>query len=185
MRRFLLLLAALALAVAACSGDANASGDSGGAPEITTAPVTTAPAIAATPDVAAPEAVEPSEEAETEPEAVEPAEPVVQIESGAVLVSADEIEAALSGNTVVGNWVGEDYRQFFDPSGETIYLPDGGNISNGQWRVNVQSGQYESLWPSDPAWDTYDVLRDGDQWYWTGGGVVMSPFTVLEGNQLP
>jgi len=167
MRRFLPLMAALTLIVAACSSEANASDANASAPQVATTTTTT-----------------PSE-AVTEPEASEPIEQPVQDVSGPVLVSADEIEAALNGNTVVGNWVGEDYQQYFDPSGETIYLPDDGRVSTGQWRVNVQSGQYESLWPSDREWDAYDVLRDGDQWYWTGGGVDMSPFTVAEGNQLP
>ncbi len=102
-----------------------------------------------------------------------------------VLVSAAEIETALSGNTAIGNWLGEQYQQYFDPSGDTTYLPDTGQSSIGQWRINVESGQYESLWGPARVWDTYDVFRDGDEWFWTGGGVELSPFTIVAGNQLP
>lgn len=106
-------------------------------------------------------------------------------ESGLVLVSGEDLVGVLSGNTAIGNWVGEDYRQFFDPSGATIYQPDGApSGSTGEWRVNVTTGQYESLWPPFPGWDEYDVFRDGDDWFWTGAGVELSPFTIVQGDQL-
>jgi len=102
-------------------------------------------------------------------------------ELGLTAVSAADVEAALSGNTIVGNWVGENYRQFFDPNGTTTYQSNGGSESVGQWRINTDNDQYESLWAPSPTWDVYDVFRDGDQWFWTGGGVELSPFTIVEG----
>ena len=87
-------------------------------------------------------------------------------EQGPVRVSASDVVAALAGNTAVGNWVGEDYRQFFDNDGSTTYVPDGGRSSVGQWRVDETTSTYESLWPPIDRWDAYEVFRDGDQWFW-------------------
>lgn len=102
-----------------------------------------------------------------------------------VLLSADEIEVLLAGNTIIGNWVGEDYRQFFDEDGTTTYRPVlTGRDSAGEWRVNTGSGLYESLWPGVPTWDDYEVHREDDTFFWSGQGVQLSPFTVVEGNQL-
>ena len=112
-------------------------------------------------------------------EVAEESEPSLQ------LVSGVELEAALVGNTVIGNWVGEDYRQFFDESGNTTYRPVlSGRESVGEWRISADTGLYESLWNDRPPWDEYQVHRDGDTWFWTGGGVELSPFTIVEGNQL-
>lgn len=101
------------------------------------------------------------------------------------LLSAVEIQTLLIGNTIIGNWVGEDYRQFFDEDGTTTYRPTlSGRDSVGEWRVNADSGLYESLWPGVPTWDDYEVHRDGDTYFWTGQGVQLSPFIVVEGDQL-
>ena len=102
-----------------------------------------------------------------------------------VLLTAAEIEVLLAGNTIIGNWVGEDYRQFFDQNGTTTYRPtETGRDSVGEWRVNVDSGLYESLWNDRPPWEDYEVHQDGDTFFWTGQGVQLSPFTVVDGNQL-
>ncbi len=162
------LAATGALILAACGG-AEAASDNSVSVEV--APTTTAP-------IAAPET------SSTTSTAVATAVDV-DVPDGLTLVSGDELASALSGNTIIGNWVGEDYRQFYDPNGETIYLADGAaNGSLGEWRVNVTTGQYESLWPPLPSWDAYEVFRDGDAWFWTGQGVELSPFTIVEGDQL-
>lgn len=101
-----------------------------------------------------------------------------------VLLNAEEIEQLLSGNTITGNWVGEDYEQFFSSDGSTIYRPLGGQDSVGEWRVNAESGLYESLWPGVPTWDDYEVHQEDDTFFWTGQGVQLSPFTVVDGDQL-
>ncbi len=104
---------------------------------------------------------------------------------GLVLLSAAEIEVVLTGNTIVGNWVGEDYRQFFAETGSTTYVPvESGQESVGEWRVNVNTGMYESLWNDRPPWDDYEIHFDGENYFWSGQGVELSPFTVVEGNQL-
>lgn len=166
IRRILILLAAIAL-LAAAFGDATNS-ESAAIQAPTEAATTAPPTTVAAPDVGSTAGT-------------------ASTSDGAelVLVSATEIEDALSGNTAIGNWLGEQYVQYFDPSGNTTYVPDSGQPSVGGWRVNVASGQYESLWAPARVWDTYDVFRDGDDWFWTGGGVELSPFTIVEGNQLP
>lgn len=168
MRRILILLAAIALLAAACGDATNSESAAIQAPPTTPAATTAPPTTVAAPDVGSTAGT-------------------ASTSDGAelVLVSATEIEAALSGNTAIGDWLGEQYVQYFDPSGDTTYVPDSGQPSVGGWRVNVASGQYESLWAPARVWDTYDVFRDGDDWFWTGGGVELSPFTIVEGNQLP
>ena len=116
-------------------------------------------------------------------------EPLVVESSGAssgdlVLLDASEIEVLLSGNTIIGNWVGEDYEQFFASDGTTIYRPVGGQDSFGEWRVDNETGLYESLWPPVPTWDAYEVHQEGETFFWTGQGVQLSPFTVSNGNLL-
>ncbi len=177
--RWLLVLVALVTIAAACSGSASVAGSEG---------------AVATPSEAAVEGVgeEPTEltTTSTSPPSTTTANVVTSDdpqagESGLVLVSAAEIEAALRGNTIIGNWVGEDYRQFFDASGFTTYRPvQSGVESVGEWRVNDDTGLYESLWNDRLPWDEYQVHRDGDDWFWTGGGVERSPFTIVPGEQL-
>lgn len=102
-----------------------------------------------------------------------------------VLLSAEEIGHGLLGNTIIGNWLGEDYRQFFDESGFTTYRPvESGQDSVGKWRINGGTDLYESLWNDSDLWDGYEVHSDGDTWFWSGQGVQLSPFTIVEGNQL-
>ena len=165
------------IVLAACgSGTETTSGTAADTPASTTdaAPVTTTSVVPAPLESSSSTVIDGS----SEPQAND-------APAGLILVSGEDLQAALSGNTAIGNWVGEDYRQFFDESGDTIYLPDGAaGGSAGSWRVDVTTGQYESLWPPLPTWDVYDVFRDGDQWFWTGGGVELSPFTIVEGDQL-
>ena len=69
--------------------------------------------------------------------------------------------------------------------GTTIYRPtESGQEQVGQWRINAGADLYESLWGGRPPWDQYEVHRDGDTWFWTGGGVQLSPFSIVEGDQL-
>ena len=96
-----------------------------------------------------------------------------------------EIESALAGNTIIGEWLGEDYRQFFDVDGTTIYLPVGSTrSSSGRWRVNARTGGYESWWSEPVGWEPYVVTRAGDTWYWSNDTVEASPFEIVPGNQL-
>lgn len=138
--------------------------------------------VAVEEEVVSEEGADSDEAAQAQIEAVEENDDAA---AGLVLVSAQELEAALAGNTIIGNWVGENYRQFFDENGFTTYRPiETGRDSTGEWRVNVDTGLYESLWNDRGPWEEYEVHRDGDTWFWTGEGVELSEFTIVEGNQL-
>lgn len=171
MKRMWPLLLVLVLIVAACASTSSDAVEVEPSSPTTTEMVSVAEEVeveaSSAPTTAAPSPGDTTASTTLEPQLVE--------------VSAADIEAALSGNTITGTWLGEPYTQFYDPEGVTTYLPESGRESQGLWRVNTETGQYESLWGGE-TWDTYDVLRDGDQWFWSGQGVELQPFTISQGN---
>ena len=184
--QWMLAAALLALVAAGCASTPAESADAGDV----AAPIESREATSDVSEVNSVDSVAPEDVAVTTEQPVvtaAPADDPVEDapETGLTRVSAADVQAALAGNTIVGNWVGEDYRQFFADTGTTTYRPVVSGVDSiGQWRVNDDTGQYESLWNNRLPWDVYDVYRDGDDWFWTGGGVDMSPFTIVEGNQL-
>lgn len=72
-----------------------------------------------------------------------------------VALKGDEIEAVLAERSLYADGV----EQIFRKSGQTFYLQNGSS-SAGSWKV--EGGDYCSVWPPNPAWACYDVLRDGD-----------------------
>lgn len=100
-----------------------------------------------------------------------------------VQMTAAEIRTLLSGNTAIGDWQGQPYRQSFRANGETIYAPKDSRSSAGKWRVNSQTNDFESWWPRS-EWGSYTVWRDGEIRYWSGGGVERSEFTMIPGEHL-
>ncbi|MBE0454565.1 hypothetical protein [Roseovarius autotrophicus] len=100
-----------------------------------------------------------------------------------VRLSASEIEALLSGNTIVGTWSGTAYRQYFATDGTTVYVPDGGKPDEGRWRTNPQTNDYESWWRST-GWTPYALVRtDAGSLAWVNGDR-MEPFRVQSGRQI-
>ncbi|MEM7598662.1 MAG: hypothetical protein AAF382_13285 [Pseudomonadota bacterium] len=99
-----------------------------------------------------------------------------------VQMSAPQIEALLSGNTIRGTWNGDGYTQFFDPNGQTIYVPDGGRPDQGKWRVNAGSDQYESWWERT-NWSGYKIMMTNGGFAWVSRGE-LQPFEVFEGKQV-
>lgn len=99
-----------------------------------------------------------------------------------VTLSATEIEALLSGNTINGTWSGSEYTQYFDPNGMTVYIPKGRQPDVGKWRVNTETDQYESWW-EQTNWTGYTVLKTetGYGWKRSDGH---EPFTVEAGKQI-
>ena len=183
MTRWPKLRSALLVLMVALFAVACASSASGGAESVssaaTDAPGGDEPSVEET--AVRDESAAPADEAEIADEPAIDDDP----DDTLVLLSAEEIEVVLSGNTIIGNWVGEDYRQFFDANGITTYRPvETGRDSIGEWRVNVETGLYESLWNDRPPWEDYEVHQDGDTYFWTGQGVELSEFTVVAGNQL-
>lgn len=100
------------------------------------------------------------------------------------IVTAAEIETLLSGNTILGTWNGEEYKQYFIADGVTIYAPKRSQSTRGKWRVNAKQNTYESWWEQS-GWSAYKIVRQGDALFWTNTeGKDAQPFTVLPGEQL-
>jgi len=57
-------------------------------------------------------------------------------------LNAAEIEDKLIGNTIQGLWDGQPYKQFFDASGNTIYVEDGRQPSMGRWWADAEKDAY-------------------------------------------
>lgn len=98
-------------------------------------------------------------------------------------LSAAEIEALLSGNTIIGTWSGTSYRQYYGPDGTTLYTPDGGRADEGQWRTNPDTNDYESWWRST-GWTPYALVKTEDGGYAWVNGDRLEPFRVLLGRQI-
>ena len=97
-------------------------------------------------------------------------------------LSEAEMVAALSGRTAISTDPASPYRQYFDPDGETTYVPDGGTPDVGLWRVTA--GQYCSQWGGD-GWDCYDMIGEDDAvtWIWRATGAAF-PARMVDGNAL-
>ncbi|MEM6589984.1 MAG: hypothetical protein AAF641_16175 [Pseudomonadota bacterium] len=97
-------------------------------------------------------------------------------------MTAPQIEALLTGNTIRGSWNGDGYTQFFDANGLTVYFPDGGRPDQGKWRVSADTDQYESWWERT-NWTGYTIMVTNDGFAWVSRGE-LQPFEVFEGKQV-
>ncbi len=100
-------------------------------------------------------------------------------------LDAAEIEAMLSGNTAISVGGGTAYKQYFDPSGATTYVPEGGAPSPGKWRADAAEDHYCSYWEPS-GWDCYEVYSEGSDsiiWVAPGSGT-RYPARVVLGDQL-
>ena len=103
-------------------------------------------------------------------------------EAQAVKLRGDEIRILLTGNTAVGNWQGNAYRQYFDADGSTIFAQEGALSSRGTWRVEGE--EYQSIWPNDAEWEGWFVMEYAGLWFWVSKKTPPTPFDVVEGRQL-
>jgi len=101
-----------------------------------------------------------------------------------VKLQSHEITALLSGNTAVGTWEGTPYRQYFDPDGSTIFAQPEARSSVGKWRVDAERQEYQSIWPSDAAWEGWYVMEYAGDFFWVSKRTPPTPFKVIEGQQL-
>lgn len=101
-----------------------------------------------------------------------------------VKLRADEIDALLTGNTVIGKWDGQNYRQYFARDGSTIYAQEGGRSTRGQWRLDDQMDEYQSIWPRDADWEGWFVMEYAGEYFWVSKKTPPTPFVVIEGKQL-
>ncbi|MEM7073999.1 MAG: hypothetical protein AAGA28_07055 [Pseudomonadota bacterium] len=98
-------------------------------------------------------------------------------------VTGEALSRLLSGNTAVGDWNDDQYRQYFDPSGATIYAVKGKQPSRGRWRVSDDGASYESLW-NGPNWDAYEVVKTEAGHAWVTDSGTLYPFDMETGQQL-
>lgn len=98
-----------------------------------------------------------------------------------IQLSAGQINALLSGNTIKGTWGRATYTQYFDASGFTVYIEDGRPPSRGKWRVKEDTNQYDSWW-ENTGWTPYTVMMTNTGYAWVNRGT-LEPFTVLAGKQ--
>jgi len=98
-------------------------------------------------------------------------------------LTANEIEQLLAGNTINGVWAGTNYTEYFSAQGEAIYIPAGGNPSEGKWRANPDTNEYESWWRST-GWTPYVIVKTQSGRHAFVNGDTLEPFTVLPGKQI-
>ena len=102
----------------------------------------------------------------------------------AVKLTGPEIRALLTGNTAVGMWQGASYRQYFGEDGVTIYAQEGARSTRGEWRVDDEKLEYQSIWPNDTDWEGWFVMEFAGAHYWVSKTTPPTPFQVLKGQQL-
>lgn len=97
-------------------------------------------------------------------------------------LTQEEFTQMLLGNTLIGEWAGSPYKQFFDRGGNTIYLGDDGQRSQGYWRIR-EDGFYCSTWPPGQIENCYKVTLQDNQLLWYSGEDRYSSY-IVEGNQI-
>ena len=102
----------------------------------------------------------------------------------AVKLDGQEIRSLLTGNTAIGRWEGNRYRQYFGKDGVTIYAQEGTRSARGQWRVDDEDKEYQSIWPGDKSWEGWFVMEFGDTYYWVSKTTPPTPFQIIEGQKL-
>ena len=101
-----------------------------------------------------------------------------------VKLSADQISELLTGNTAIGVWEGVPYRQFFAADGSTIYAQAQARSTLGQWRVDSERDEYQSIWPRDVEWEGWYIMEYAGAYYWVSKATPPTPFQVVAGEQL-
>ena len=101
-----------------------------------------------------------------------------------VKLKAHEIEVLLTGNTAIGTWEGQAYRQYFETGGATIFAQDGARSSRGKWRIDLERDEYQSIWPSDAEWEGWYVMEFQGDYFWVSKTTPPTPFKILDGQRL-
>ncbi|KMW59012.1 hypothetical protein AIOL_003993 [Candidatus Rhodobacter oscarellae] len=97
-------------------------------------------------------------------------------------IRGDRIAELLNGNTVLGIWGGDPYRQYFTAAGETIYAVEGQRSTLGRWRIG-EHGDFESQWGAEP-WERYPIVTIDEELHWVAQSGARLPFKILPGEQL-
>lgn len=101
-----------------------------------------------------------------------------------VKLTAEQITDLLTGNTAIGKWEGQRYRQFFGADGVTIYAQEGARSARGEWRIDPSNDEYQSIWPNDEDWEGWYVMEYAGAYYWVSKSTPPTPFRVETGDQL-
>ena len=101
-----------------------------------------------------------------------------------VKLKAHEIAALLTGNTAIGTWEGANYRQYFASDGSTIYAQENARSILGEWRLDADKDEYQSIWPRDADWEGWFVMEFVGTYFWVSKKTPPTPFKVIEGEQL-
>ncbi len=101
-----------------------------------------------------------------------------------VKLTGDEIRQLLTGNTAIGKWQGVPYRQYFGDDGSTIYAQQDARSALGQWRVDDDRAEYQSIWARDTQWEGWFVMEYAGAYYWVSKSTPPTPFRVVAGQQL-
>ena len=101
-----------------------------------------------------------------------------------VKLSGDDIRTLLTGNTAIGRWEGQNYRQYFGADGVTIYSQDGAKSTRVEWRVDDEVQEYQSIWPNDADWEGWFVMEFSGDYYWVSKKTPPTPYELVEGEQL-
>lgn len=103
------------------------------------------------------------------------------------VVPGNKIKQLLTGNTILGTWAGQPYRQYFDANGSTIFAQKSATSTYGEWRIDLEENLYESWWRGS-GWSGYQVVEENGQYFWMsqkdGQKDGLQPFEVLDGQQL-
>ena len=102
----------------------------------------------------------------------------------AVQLDTEEVIELLTGNTAIGLWNDVPYRQYFGEDGVTLFAQPGARTTRGEWRVDPESDEYQSLWPGDTDWEGWIVMVWMDEYYWLSRATPPTPFEVVDGQQL-
>lgn len=101
-----------------------------------------------------------------------------------VKLTAAQITELLAGNTAVGKWEGQKYRQFFSDDGNTIYAQLGARSATGKWRIDASIDEYQSIWPNQKEWEGWYVMEYAGAYYWVSKATPPTPFRIEQGQQL-
>jgi hypothetical protein len=101
-----------------------------------------------------------------------------------VKLTATQITELLTGNTAIGKWEGQRYRQFFNEDGQTIFAQEGARSSVGKWRIDAEIDEYQSVWPAEESWKGWYVMEFSGRYYWVSKSTPPTPFKVEIGQQL-
>ena len=104
----------------------------------------------------------------------------ISAKADGTVMTVTEFKQLLAGNTMNGIWGQNNYQQYFDPNGDTVYQEEGKPETFGTWRINTQA-QFCSIWPPSIDEYCYNVLKDGETLLWDDGQGNTYPATVEMG----